>query len=155
MSEQSMNLIRVKVKKLNQNAQLPAYQHSGDAGADLFADVGGVGQRFFVPPHGSRLIDTGLAIQVPMGFEAQIRPRSGLAAKHKITVLNSPGTIDATYTGPLKVLLMNHSDEFFVVNHGDRIAQLVIKPVLQGVWEEVEALDETERGQGGFGSSGK
>jgi dUTP pyrophosphatase len=133
---------------------LPAYETAQAAGMDLRAAVPQdepltlrPGSRFAVP--------TGLAFALPPGFEAQVRPRSGLAFKHGITCLNSPGTVDADYRGEVKVILINHGEEDFVIRRGDRIAQLVIAPVLQATWAEVESLDETGRGVGGFGSTGR
>ncbi len=133
---------------------LPAYETAQAAGMDLRAAVPdeapitlAPGERFAVP--------TGLAFALPAGFEGQVRPRSGLAAKAGVTCLNSPGTIDADYRGEVKVILINHGQEPFVVRRGERIAQLVIAPVVQASWTEVESLDETARGAGGFGSTGR
>jgi dUTP pyrophosphatase len=133
---------------------LPAYETDQAAGMDLRAAVPDdepltlrPGSRFPVP--------TGLAIALPPGFEGQVRPRSGLAFKHGVTCLNSPGTVDADYRGEVKVILVNHGEEDFVIRRGERIAQLVIAPVVQAVWAEVESLDETVRGAGGFGSTGR
>ena len=132
---------------------LPAYESAHAAGMDLRAAVPAdepltlrQGDRHAVP--------TGLAMAIPPGFEGQVRPRSGLALRHGVTCLNSPGTIDADYRGEVKVLLINHGPEPFVVRRGDRIAQLLISPVVQASWREVESLDETQRGAGGFGSTG-
>ena len=133
---------------------MPAYQTAQAAGLDLVAAVGE-----HAPVHlakGARvLIPTGLAIALPPGFEAQVRPRSGLALKHGVTVLNSPGTIDADYRGEVQVILVNLGDEAFVVRRGERIAQLVFAPVLHAALVEVGSLDATERGAGGFGSTGQ
>lgn len=133
---------------------LPEYQTPLAAGLDLVAAVGefaplalAKGERVLVP--------TGLALALPPGFEAQVRPRSGLALRHGITVLNSPGTIDADYRGEVQVILINHGPADFVVRRGERIAQLVVAPVVQAVLVEVEALDDTLRGAGGFGSTGR
>ena len=132
---------------------LPAYETAGAAGMDLRAAVAedapitiGPGDRTMAP--------TGLCIAVPEGFEAQVRPRSGLAAKAGVTCLNTPGTIDSDYRGEIKVILINLGTEAFVIRRGDRIAQMVIAPVVQASWREVESLDETARGAGGFGSTG-
>ena len=132
---------------------LPAYETQLAAGADLRAAVDAdapmvlaVGARALVP--------TGLAMALPAGYEAQIRPRSGLAYKHGITCLNTPGTIDADYRGEVKVLLINHGDTDFIINRGERIAQMVIAPITQPVFKVVETLSETARGEGGFGSTG-
>ena len=133
---------------------LPSYETAQAAGMDLRAAVPDdepltlrPGSRFPVP--------TGLAFSLPPGFEGQVRPRSGLAAKHGITCLNSPGTVDADYRGEVKVILINLGEEDFVIRRGERIAQLVIAPVVQAAWTEVESLDETARGAGGFGSTGR
>jgi dUTP pyrophosphatase len=133
---------------------LPAYETALAAGMDLRAALPDdepltlrPGSRFPVP--------TGLAIALPPGFEGQVRPRSGLAFKHGVTCLNSPGTVDADYRGEVKVILINHGEEDFVIRRGERIGQLVIAPVVQAVWAEVESLDDTARGAGGFGSTGR
>lgn len=133
---------------------LPAYETAHAAGMDLRAAVPDdepltlrPGSRFPVP--------TGLAFALPPGFEGQVRPRSGLALKHGVTCLNSPGTVDADYRGEVKVILVNHGEEDFVIRRGERIAQLVIAPVVQAAWAEVGSLDETARGAGGFGSTGR
>ncbi|NTZ43150.1 dUTP diphosphatase [Altererythrobacter sp. SALINAS58] len=128
---------------------LPAYATAGAAGMDVVSAediVLGVRQRHAVA--------TGLRLAIPHGYEIQVRPRSGLALKHGITVPNSPGTIDSDYRGELKIILINHGDEDFKIMRGDRIAQLVVAPVTQGAWHEVDALDETDRGERGFGSTG-
>jgi len=132
---------------------LPSYETAGAAGADVRANV----------PDGSvtlaarerALVPTGLHMSIPEGFEVQIRPRSGLALKHGIALVNAPGTIDSDYRGPVGVILINHGTEDFTVEHGDRIAQMVVAPVVQARFEMVEALDETPRGSGGFGSTGR
>jgi dUTP pyrophosphatase len=133
---------------------LPAYETAQAAGMDLRAAVPQdepltlrPGSRFPVP--------TGLAFALPPGFEGQVRPRSGLAFKHGVTCLNSPGTVDADYRGEVKVILINHGEEDFVIRRGERIAQLVIAPVVQAAWSEVGSLDDTARGAGGFGSTGR
>jgi dUTP pyrophosphatase len=133
---------------------LPAYETDQAAGMDLRAAVADDAPVILAP--GARdAVPTGLAIALPPGFEAQVRPRSGLALKSGITCLNSPGTIDADYRGEVKVILVNHGAEPFTIRRGDRIAQLVIAPVIQARWAEAETLDETARGAGGFGSTGK
>lgn len=133
---------------------LPAYETAQAAGMDLRAAVPDDEPLVLRP--GSRFpVPTGLAFALPAGFEGQVRPRSGLAAKHGITCLNSPGTVDADYRGEVKVILINLGEEDFVIRRGERIAQLVIAPVVQSVWAEVESLDETARGAGGFGSTGR
>ncbi|MEQ8623780.1 MAG: dUTP diphosphatase [Vicingaceae bacterium] len=143
----------MKIKLVNQSKHaLPEYATSASAGVDLRANIEspielGSLQKVIVP--------TGLFMEIPVGYEAQVRPRSGLAFKHGVTVLNSPGTIDADYRGEIKVILVNLSTETFVINDGERIAQLVIAAHEQAEWEAVESLNETERGTGGFGSTGK
>lgn len=132
---------------------LPAYETPQSAGMDLRAAVP-EGEPIDLLPGRRALIPTGLSIALPPGFEAQVRPRSGLALKNGITCLNSPGTIDADYRGEVGVILINHGWEGFRINRGDRIAQLVIAPVIQAIWMEAEELGETERGSGGFGSTG-
>ena len=129
---------------------LPAYATHASAGVDLRAIEGHI-----LRPGERALIATGLSIALPPGYEAQIRPRSGLAWKHGITLLNSPGTVDADYRGEIKVILLNLGDVPFTIEPGDRIAQMVVAPVSQVDWAEVDALDETERSEGGFGSTGK
>ncbi len=133
---------------------LPAYESTGAAGMDLRAALG-EGGSIDLAPRERALVPTGIAIALPEGFEAQVRPRSGLAAKHGITCLNSPGTIDADYRGEIKVILINHGAEPVTITHGERIAQLVVAPVVQAAWRETDSLDETRRGAGGFGSSGR
>jgi dUTP pyrophosphatase len=132
---------------------LPAYETAHAAGMDLRAAVAD-GETLTLKPGARAMVPTGLAFAVPVGFEAQVRPRSGLAAKAGVTCLNSPGTIDADYRGEVKVILINHGEEDFHIRRGDRIAQLVIAPVAQALWAEVEDLEETARGAGGFGSTG-
>jgi dUTP pyrophosphatase len=133
---------------------LPRQQTPGSAGLDLAAALA-PDEAIEIAPGAVAMIPTGLTIAIPLGYEAQIRPRSGLAAKHGITVLNSPGTVDADYRGEVKVMLINHGPAPFAVRRGERIAQMVVAPVSQVVFEEVEALDETERGAGGHGSTGR
>ena len=143
----------VDVQRLPHGADLPlpSYATTQSAGLDLMAAVSG---EVTLAPGARQLIPTGLAIALPAGFEAQVRPRSGLALKHGITVLNSPGTIDADYRGEVQVLLINHGEAPFVIRRGDRIAQMVVAPVTQIAWKPVSQLDETERGSGGYGSTG-
>jgi len=128
---------------------LPAYATDGAAGMDVVA-----AEDVTILPGARHAVATGLAMAIPAGFEIQVRPRSGLALKHGISVPNSPGTIDSDYRGELKVILINHGSEPFAVLRGDRIAQLVLAPVVRASWVEVSALDETKRGDGGFGSTG-
>ena len=139
--------------QLDDGARLPVYGSSQAAGADICACLG-IGNSMTIEPHRWALVPTGLRISLPVGFEAQIRPRSGLAAKKGVTVLNSPGTVDSDYRGEVKVILINHSDEPFVINDGDRIAQMVIARHESASFVSVPSLDETDRGEGGFGSTG-
>ncbi len=139
----------VRVKKLTPGASLPSYAHPGDAGLDLCASEESV-----IEPGRSQLVKTGLALELPEDTEAQIRPRSGLALKHQVTVLNSPGTVDEGYRGEVCVILINHGSTPFVVEKGSRIAQMVIKPVFRAEMTEVAELSDTRRGTGGFGSTG-
>ncbi len=133
---------------------LPAYETAGSAGMDLRAAV--PSDAPIVLASGARaMVPTGLSFAIPLGYEVQIRPRSGLAAKHGITCLNTPGTIDSDYRGEIKIILINLGDADFVIERGDRIAQMVLAPVTQAVWDEVAILDETSRGAGGFGSTGQ
>ena len=145
--------LNVAVQRLPHGADLPlpAYATAQSAGLDLMAAIDA---EIVLSPGARQLIPTGLAIALPAGFEAQVRPRSGLALKHGITVLNSPGTIDADYRGEVKVLLINHGTEPFTLKRGDRIAQMVVAPVTRIAWVTVAALDETARGAGGYGSTG-
>lgn len=143
----------MKIRISNQGKQmLPAYQTEQSAGADLCADIS---DSLEILPMQRVLIPTGLSIELPESYEAQIRPRSGLALKHGITVLNSPGTIDADYRGEIKVLLINLSNETFTLNPGDRIAQMIVAPYIKAEWIEAESLSETARGAGGYGHTGK
>lgn len=145
--------LKVSVQRLSHGADLPlpAYATAQSAGLDLMAAIEG---EITLAPGTRQLIPTGLSIALPAGHEAQVRPRSGLALKHGITVLNSPGTIDADYRGEVKVLLINHGAENVVLRRGDRIAQMVVAPVTRIAWNVVETLDETARGAGGYGSTG-
>lgn len=145
-------MIRVDIKRLPaaEGLPLPCYETAGAAGMDLRA-----AEAVTLRPGARHLVATGLSIALPEGYEAQVRPRSGLAVKHGITVLNAPGTIDCDYRGEVKVPLINHGQDDFVIARGDRIAQMVIAPVTRIAWTEVDALDDTERGAGGFGSSGR
>jgi dUTP pyrophosphatase len=144
---------KVQVKIINRSSNpLPAYETEGSAGMDLRADLTGP---MVLKPLQRILVPTGLFIELPAGFEAQVRPRSGLAIKHGITCLNSPGTIDSDYRGEIKVILINLSGEEQVLHHGDRIAQMIIHTVEQVQWHEAPVLAETKRGEGGFGHTGK
>jgi dUTP pyrophosphatase len=142
-------LIELKLKKLSPLALIPQYQTSQSAGFDLHSI-----EDIVLLPGERKLISTGLSFEIPQGYEIQIRPRSGLAYKHGISVLNSPGTIDSDYRGEIKVLLINYSDEEFEIKLGDRIAQAIIQKVIQAQFIEVDSLNNTERGDGGFGSTG-
>ena len=143
--------VTVEVKRLphGEGLPLPAYATEGSAGMDVVS-----AQDVTIAPGARHPVATGLSVAIPQGYEIQVRPRSGLAFKHGITVPNTPGTIDSDYRGELKVLLINHGPEDFAIARGDRVAQLVVAPVTQGIWEEVDELDATERGAGGFGSTG-
>ena len=143
----------MKVKIINRsNNALPAYETAHAAGLDIRAHLS---EALSIAPMQRQLIPTGLFIELPIGYEAQIRPRSGLAFKNGITVLNSPGTIDADYRGEIKVLLINFSDQVFIFEPGERIAQMVLAAHAQITWEEVTLLSETARGEGGYGHTGK
>ncbi len=144
-------VVRIKRLAHGEGLDLPRYETALAAGCDVRAAL----VKPMILRHGERfMVPTGIAIALPPGWEAQMRPRSGLAAKHGISCVNSPGTIDADYRGELKVILINHGAEDFTINRGDRIGQMVIAPVFQARFDEVEELDDTERGAGGFGSTG-
>lgn len=145
-----MQVVTVKIINRSENP-LPNYATAGSAGVDLQANLSG---SVVLQPMQRSLIPTGLFIELPTGYEAQVRPRSGLAIKHGITCLNSPGTVDADYRGELKVILINLSDQQHTINHGDRIAQMVIHSVQTVRWEPVEIIEETSRNHGGFGHTG-
>ncbi len=143
----------VSVKIINQSAnELPGYQTEHSAGMDLRAHLA---EAITLLPGQRKIIPTGLFIELPEGYEAQIRPRSGLALKHGITVLNSPGTVDADYRGEIMVLLINLSDVPFAIENGERVAQMIVSPYQQVRWQAVDVLTETQRGAGGYGSTGK
>jgi dUTP pyrophosphatase len=146
-------MAKIKVKIINQSPNaLPEYATEGSAGMDLRAHLAAP---LVIRPMERHLVPTGLFIELPHGYEAQVRPRSGLAIKHGITCLNSPGTIDSDYRGEIKVILINLSQEAQTLHPGDRIAQMVVSPVVQIGWETVEAISETARNAGGFGHTGK
>ncbi len=145
-------MVKVLVKKLNPKVQLPKYKTKGSSGMDLMAFVE---DPIKILPKTSALIPTGISIAIPDDVEIQIRPRSGLAAKSNISVLNTPGTIDSDYRGEIKIILFNHGDQEFIVKKNDRVAQMILMPVLKVDFEEVDNLPDTLRGSGGFGSTGK
>ena len=145
-------MVKILIKKINKKVITPKYKTDGSSGVDLSAFLE---KKVVIKPNSSELIPTGLRVAIPEELEIQIRPRSGLAAKESIGVLNSPGTIDSDYRGELKIILFNHSDKDFIINNGDRIAQMVLVPIVKMEFEEVDSLPNTVRGQGGFGSTGK
>jgi len=145
-------MVKVLVKKLSTKVQLPSYKTKGSSGMDLNAFID---NPIKILPNTSALIPTGLSVAIPEDLEIQIRPRSGLAAKSNISVLNTPGTIDSDYRGELKVILFNHGNKDFTVQNNDRIAQMILMPILKIDFEEVDELPNTIRGAGGFGSTGK
>jgi len=145
-------MVKVLFKRLNPKAQLPKYKTNGSSGMDLMAFIE---NPIKIKSQESVLVPTGISIAIPQDTEVQIRPRSGLAAKSNISILNTPGTIDSDYRGEIKIILFNHGKEEFTVNNNDRIAQMVLMPVLKAEFEEVEDLPETVRGPRGFGSTGK
>ena len=145
-------MVKILIKKTNKEVITPKYKTDGSSGVDLSAFLE---KKVVIKPNSSELIPTGLQVAIPEELEIQIRPRSGLAAKESIGVLNSPGTIDSDYRGELKIILFNHGKEDFIINNGDRIAQMVLVPIVKMEFEEVDSLPSTVRGQGGFGSTGK
>ena len=145
-------MVKILIKKTNKEVITPKYKTDGSSGVDLSAFLE---KKVVIKPNSSELIPTGLQVAIPEELEIQIRPRSGLAAKESIGVLNSPGTIDSDYRGELKIILFNHSNKDFIINNGDRIAQMVLVPIVKMEFEEVDSLPNTVRGQGGFGSTGK
>ncbi len=145
-------MTKVLIKKLSEKVKTPKYETNGSAGVDLAAFID---NEILINPGEVSIIPTGIFLSIPKGFEMQIRPRSGLASKQKITVLNTPGTIDSDYRGEIKVILINLGKEIFKVGNGLRIAQMVLSPTITAEFIEVDKLDDTKRGQGGFGSTGK
>jgi dUTP pyrophosphatase len=145
-------MTRVLIKKLNPDVELPVYKTNGASGMDLMAFIK---EPIRVAPNSSHLVPTGLSMAFSDDYEVQIRPRSGLAAKKNITVLNTPGTIDSDYRGEIKIILFNHGKEDFLINNKDRVAQMVLTPVVKMELEETNNLPDTLRGEGGFGSTGK
>ena len=144
-------MTEILIKRLSREVSLPKYETNGSSGLDLAAYIN---KNIEIKPGKSEIIPTGLAVAIPKNFEIQIRPRSGLAAKNQISVLNTPGTIDADYRGEIKVILVNLSERNFIVEKGLRIAQMVLCPVVKAKLKEVNSLEDTERGSGGFGSTG-
>lgn len=151
-----MTDIHVAVRPLPhfEGLELPAYETLGAAGMDVRAAVP-EDEPLVLVPGAKAMVETGLSVAIPQGYEIQIRPRSGLAAKHGITCLNTPGTIDSDYRGEIKVILINHGTDAFTIARGERIGQMVLAPVTRLAWQLVDSLDETERGSGGFGSTGR
>ena len=145
-------MVKVLVKKSSPSVQLPSYKTRGASGMDLMAYIE---KPINLEPGKSCLIPTGLSVAFPQEYEIQIRPRSGLAAKNNISVLNTPGTIDSDYRGEIKIILFNHSNDNFIINNNDRIAQMVLTPIIKMELEETNELPKTIRGEGGFGSTGK
>ena len=145
-------MVKVLVKKLDPNVQLPAYKTSGASGMDLMAFID---KPIKLSPNSSCIVPTGLSIAFTDDYEVQIRPRSGLAAKNSITVLNTPGTIDSDYRGEIKIILFNHSNKDFIINNNDRVAQMILVPVVKMELKQTNDLPDTMRGKGGFGSTGK
>ena len=145
-------MVKVLVKKLDPEVQLPSYKTKGSSGMDLTAFIK---DPIKIPSNASALIPTGISVAIPDNLEIQIRPRSGLAAKLNIGVLNTPGTIDSDYRGEIKIILFNHGNENFIINNNDRVAQMVLTPVIKMELEETNELPDSRRGEGGFGSTGK
>ncbi len=147
----STNDVPVRVKRLEhgEGLELPRYATGGAAGMDILS-----AEDIVLEPGMRHAVATGLSVAIPDGYEIQVRPRSGLALKHGVSVPNTPGTIDSDYRGELKIIMINHGSEAFAIHRGDRVAQLVLAPVTRASWVEVEELDETQRGEGGFGSTG-
>ncbi|MFH2028865.1 MAG: dUTP diphosphatase [Nanoarchaeota archaeon] len=142
-------MVAIKIQKIKDNAVIPSYAHEGDAGVDLYST-----EEYNLKPGERTLVSTGIKIAIPIGYEAQIRPKSGLALKNGLSIVNTPGTIDAGYRGEIGIILINHSQEEQKIEKGKKIAQMVIKKVEQAEFEEVAGLDETSRNEGGFGSTG-
>ena len=145
-------MVKILVKKLDKNIKLPVYKTFGSSGMDLVAFIK---NKITIKPGKTAMIPTGIAVAIPKNYEIQIRPRSGLAAKKSISVLNTPGTVDSDYRGEIKIILINLSKKPFIVKSGDRVAQMILCPVAKGKFKEVRKLPKTIRGKGGFGSTGK
>jgi dUTP pyrophosphatase len=144
-------MTEILIKKLSKTVSIPKYETAGSSGMDLAAEID---EKIEIKPGETQIIPTGLSVSIPQEFEIQIRPRSGLAAKHQLSILNTPGTIDADYRGEIKVILINLGKKSFIVEKGLRIAQMVLCPLIKAKIKEVETLDDTTRGSGGFGSTG-
>ena len=144
-------MVKILIKRLSSKVTMPQYKTIGSSGMDIAAFLD---NEIFIKPSEKKIIPTGIKLKIPKGYEIQIRPRSGLASNNDITVLNTPGTIDSDYRGEIKVILFNHGKNIFKVENGLRIAQMVLCPVIEAKLSEVEIIDETERGEGGFGSTG-
>ena len=145
-------MVKVLIKKLNPDVEIPVYKTSGASGVDLMAFIE---EPIKISPNSSYLVPTGLSMAFSEDYEVQIRPRSGLAVKNNITVLNTPGTIDSDYRGEIEIVLFNHGEKEFTINNNDRVAQMILAPVVKMEFEEVDNLPDTLRGEGGFGSTGK
>jgi len=145
-------MVKILVKKFDKNIKLPTYKTSGSSGMDLVAYIK---KKITIDPGKTVIIPTGIAVAIPKNYEIQIRPRSGLAAKKGISVLNTPGTVDSDYRGEIIIILINLSEKSFVVKSGDRVAQMILCPIAKGKLQEVKNLPKTVRGKGGFGSTGK
>ncbi len=139
----------IKIKRIHPDAKLPKYEHAGDSGADLYSVI-----EYTLKPLERFAVPTGLTVEIPLGHEIQVRPKSGLALSHGITLLNTPGTVDAGYRGEIKVILINLGQENYLVKKGQKIAQLVVTPVLHAEFQETDSLSDSSRGDGGFGSTG-
>lgn len=144
-------MVKILIKRLSSKVTMPQYKTIGSSGMDIAAFLD---NEILIQPSEKKIIPTGIKLKIPKGYEVQIRPRSGLAANNDVTVLNTPGTIDSDYRGEIKVILFNHGKNVFKVENGLRIAQMVLCPVIEAKLSEVEIIDETERGEGGFGSTG-
>ena len=144
-------MVKILIKRLSSKVTMPQYKTIGSSGMDIAAFLD---NEILIKPSEKKIIPTGIKLKIPKGYEIQIRPRSGLAANNDITVLNTPGTIDSDYRGEIKVILFNHGKNIFKVENGLRVAQMVLCPVIEAELSEVEIIDETERGEGGFGSTG-
>jgi len=142
-------MLKIKIKKIKENAIVPKYAHHGDAGVDLYST-----EDYILKPGERTLVSTGIAIAIPPGHEAQVRPKSGLALKHGISIVNTPGTIDCSYRGEIGIIAINLGNEDFKIEKGNKIAQMVFNKIEEADFEEVEELDDTTRGDGGFGSTG-